>query len=99
MSVRGERFRGPGQFRGRNNNFRRGNPNFGNINDPPEKVVGIFLYRTRNSLTLLWGLFLVRATKKNMAPLINRPVFLENKQKIGIIDDILGKVEDYVLLI
>ena len=53
MSVRGERFRGPGQFRGRNNNFRRGNPNFGNINDPPEKVVGIFLYRTRNSLTLL----------------------------------------------
>ena len=38
----------------------------------------------------------VRHTLDERVPIFNRPVYLENKTKIGVIDDVFGPINEYV---
>ena len=37
----------------------------------------------------------LKATQENV-PYFNAPIYLENKQQIGKVDDVLGPIKDYV---
>lgn len=38
----------------------------------------------------------VKHTLQDRVPIFNRPVYLENKTKIGVIDDVFGPINEYV---
>lgn len=38
----------------------------------------------------------VKHTLTDRVPIFNRPVYLENKTKIGVIDDVFGPINEYV---
>jgi H/ACA ribonucleoprotein complex subunit 1 len=38
----------------------------------------------------------VKNSNPQRVPIFNRPVYLENKNKIGIVDDVFGPINDFV---
>ncbi len=77
-----------GGFRGRGRGGFRGGR--GMDMGPPERVVvlGEFTHSCE-------GFMVCKATNRE-TPLINRPVYLENKNRIGVVDEIFGPVNAYV---
>lgn len=62
---------------------------------PPERVVeiGVFIKQAEEE-------FLCKAThEKGMVPYFNAPIYLENKAKIGRVEEILGPVTDFFFTI
>jgi H/ACA ribonucleoprotein complex subunit 1 len=41
-------------------------------------------------------LIVLKSANKDTVPFFNAPIFLENKQQIGKVDEIFGPVKDYV---
>ncbi|XP_017051719.1 probable H/ACA ribonucleoprotein complex subunit 1 [Drosophila ficusphila] len=58
-------------------------------NGPPERVIplGNFVYSCQNDLVCKVGI--------QDVPYFNAPIFLENKEQVGKIDEIFGTVRDY----
>ena len=58
---------------------------------PPESVVatGTFLHPCEDMIVL-------KSSNKDTVPYFNAPIFLENKQQVGKVDEIFGPVKDYV---
>lgn len=94
-------FRGRGNSRGGRGGFSRGGGGFsrgggtgGNFRNkfetgPPEKVipVGYFDYACQDDLVC-------KVTIEDV-PYFNAPIYLENKEQIGKIDEIFGNLRDY----
>ncbi|CAM1293228.1 GAR1 (predicted) [Pycnogonum litorale] len=85
---------GSGGFRGGNRGgsrggFRGGGGKFNQDFGPPEHVkeLGYFLHSCENEL--------VCKTTIDDVPYFNAPIYLENKQQIGKIDEIFGSIRDY----
>ncbi|XP_017016736.1 H/ACA ribonucleoprotein complex subunit 1 [Drosophila kikkawai] len=83
----GRGFRGGG-----GGGFNRGGPRGGRgtfDNGPPDRVIplGNFVYSCQNDLVCKVGI--------QDVPYFNAPIFLENKEQIGKIDEIFGTVRDY----
>ncbi|GAA32048.1 H/ACA ribonucleoprotein complex subunit 1 [Clonorchis sinensis] len=82
----GRPFRGRGGFRGG-----RGGGRFDNANQgPPEEVVeaGTFLHPCQEDIVC-------RLTSEKV-PYFNAPVYLQNKEEVGKIDEIFGPIKDAV---
>lgn len=79
--------RGGGFSRGGRGGFGGGNRNFDQ--GPPDRVIpfGYFDYSCQDELIL-------KAELEDV-PYFNAPIFLENKQQIGKIDEIFGNLRDY----
>ncbi len=60
------------------------------MNEPPARVevLGQFEH-------LCEGVVVCKASNK-MAPLINRPVFLADKKKVGVVDEVFGQLNSFV---
>jgi H/ACA ribonucleoprotein complex subunit 1 len=41
----------------------------------------------------------VKNTQPERVPIFNRPVYLENKTKIGVIDDVFGPINEFLFSI
>ena len=95
MSFRGRGgFRGGrGGFRGGRGGFRggsRGGGNFNrNYNEPPDSVVelGALMHTCQDDLVC-------KCTNEKI-PYFNAPVYLENKSRIGKVDEIFGQIRDF----
>ncbi|KAH8252431.1 hypothetical protein KR038_011500 [Drosophila bunnanda] len=88
----GRGFRGGGGGGGGGGGFNRGGPRGGRgtfDNGPPDRVIplGSFVYSCQNDLVCKVGI--------QDVPYFNAPIFLENKEQIGKIDEIFGTVRDY----
>ncbi|XP_022205360.1 probable H/ACA ribonucleoprotein complex subunit 1 [Nilaparvata lugens] len=87
MSFRG---RGGGGFRG-GRGGRGGGGGFNRFQDqgPPEQVIpfGYFTHSCQDDLVL--------KSEVNDVPFFNAPIYLEDKQQIGKIDEIFGTIRDY----
>lgn len=83
----GSNFRGRGGGGGGGNNFRKFDAG------PPERVipVGYFDYVCQDDLVC-------KVTIEDV-PYFNAPIFLENKEQIGKIDEIFGNLRDYYVSI
>lgn len=59
---------------------------------PPEQVVpgGELLHPCEDMIVL-------KSSNKDTVPFFNAPIFLENKQQIGKVDEIFGPIKDYVI--
>ena len=91
------------EFRGNNNNRgsggRRGNDRRGgrggrpkpNWDEPPKEVcyVGTVMHQVE-------GYILVKNELKDKVPIFARPVYINKNKKIGMIDDVLGPINDFV---
>jgi len=91
------------EFPGNNNNRRggghRGNDRRGgrggrpkpNWDEPPKEVcyVGTVMHPVE-------GYILVKNELKDKVPIFARPVYIKDKKKIGMIDDVLGPINDFV---
>ncbi|XP_016064953.1 PREDICTED: H/ACA ribonucleoprotein complex subunit 1 isoform X2 [Miniopterus natalensis] len=95
---------GGGNFRGGGGNFRggggrggfgrgggRGGFNKGQDQGPPEHVVllGEFLHPCEDDIVCKC------TTDENKVPYFNAPVYLENKEQIGKVDEIFGQLRDF----
>lgn len=96
---------GGGNFRGGGGNFRgggggrggfgrgggRGGFNKGQDLGPPEHVVllGEFLHPCEDDIVCKC------TTDENKVPYFNAPVYLENKEQIGKVDEIFGQLRDF----
>lgn len=96
MSFRGRGGRGGGGFRGGRGGggFNRGRPGGfdrgrGYDQGPPETVtpLGHFTWTVENDLVLKIDI--------EQVPFFNAPIYTENKQQIGKIDEIFGNIRDY----
>ena len=60
---------------------------------PPEHVVetGLLMHPCED-------LIVIKSSNKEQVPFFNAPIFLENKQQVGKVDEIFGPVKDYVCL-
>ncbi|EGI67068.1 PREDICTED: H/ACA ribonucleoprotein complex subunit 1 [Acromyrmex echinatior] len=96
MSFRGRGGRGGGGFRGGRGGggFNRGRPggfdkSRGYDQGPPETVtlLGHFTWTVENDLVLKVDI--------EQIPFFNAPIYTENKQQIGKIDEIFGNIRDY----
>lgn len=87
-APRGAPFRG-----GRGGNFRGGRGGQGrqNWDEPPASVIdaGYFMHPCED-------LIIVKNTIQEKVPIFGRPVYLENKKKIGVIDDVFGPIDEFV---
>ncbi|XP_031827401.2 gar1 ribonucleoprotein [Nomia melanderi] len=83
--------RGGGGFRGRGGGFDRGGRNFDQ--GPPEEVtrLGHFTWTVQDDL--------VAKVDIEQVPFFNAPIYTENKQQIGKIDEIFGNIRDYYVSI
>ena len=79
---RGGGGRGGGGFGGRG-----GRDDYG----PPESVVesGTMLHPCEDMIV-------IKSSNKDTVPFFNAPIFLENKQQVGKVDEIFGPIRDYV---
>ncbi|KYM99829.1 PREDICTED: H/ACA ribonucleoprotein complex subunit 1 [Cyphomyrmex costatus] len=100
MSFRGRGGRGGGGFRGGRGGggFSRGRPggfdrSRGYDQGPPETVMplGHFTWTVENDLVLKVDI--------EQVPFFNAPIYTENKQQIGKIDEIFGNIRDYYVSI
>ena len=41
-------------------------------------------------------MIVLKATNKDTVPFFNAPIYLENKQQVGKVDEIFGPIRDYV---
>jgi H/ACA ribonucleoprotein complex subunit 1 len=87
---------GGGNFRGRGGGGHRGGGRggFGRRDEdygPPEQVIetGVMLHPCEDQIVL-------KSSNKDQVPFFNAPIFLENKQQIGKVDEIFGPIRDYV---
>ncbi|XP_016980191.1 probable H/ACA ribonucleoprotein complex subunit 1 [Drosophila rhopaloa] len=84
---------GGGNFRSNGGGFNRGGGRGGGRgafdNGPPERVIalGSYVYSCQNDLVCKVGI--------QDVPYFNAPIFLENKEQVGKIDEIFGTVRDY----
>lgn len=81
--------RGGGRGRGRGGpGGKRDKPNW---NEPPEEVtlVGDVMHAVEGHL-------LVKCILKDKVPIFNRPAYIQDKKKIGMIDEVLGPINEYV---
>ena len=78
---RGGRGGGRGGFRG----------GFQRQEGPPSEVipVGIFMHASEEYIV-------VKNTLPDKVPIFNRGVYLENKQKVGVIDDVFGPINEFM---
>jgi H/ACA ribonucleoprotein complex subunit 1 len=80
---------GRGGFRG----GRGGGPPRQNVWDmgPPATVVeaGVVMHSCEEYIVVMHTLV-------GKVPIFNRPVYLENKTKVGVIDDVFGKINEFV---
>lgn len=77
-------------FRGRGRG--RGGGGRGHYDEgPPEEItrIGRLLHTAEGDLVL--------QTESNMVPYFNAPIYLENKEKIGKIDEIFGPINEYLM--
>ena len=83
-----------GGFRGGRGGFggRGGSrPNF-DMGPPADVIeVGVVMHPCQEYVV-------VKHTLTDRVPIFNRPVYLENKTKIGVIDDVFGPINEYVNL-
>ena len=90
---RGGNFRGGrgGNRGGRGGGFGGGQRN--NWDQPPNSVVqvGHVMHSSEEYLV-------IKHTLPDKVPIFGRPVYLENKTKIGFVDDVFGPINDFVLL-
>jgi H/ACA ribonucleoprotein complex subunit 1 len=58
---------------------------------PPDHVVesGTMMHPCEDMIVL-------KATNKDTVPFFNAPIYLENKQQVGKVDEIFGPIRDYV---
>ena len=58
---------------------------------PPERVIetGSFMHPCDDLIVL-------KSTNKDEVPFFNAPIFLENKEQVGKVDEIFGPIKDYV---
>ena len=93
----GKEFRGNNNNRGGHGNDRRGGrggrggrpkPNW---DEPPKEVccAGTVMHPVE-------GYILVKNELKDKVPIFARPVYIKDKKKIGMIDDVLGPINDFV---
>ncbi|KAH8418153.1 hypothetical protein KR009_001146 [Drosophila setifemur] len=87
----GRGFRGGSSFKPNGGNFNKGSRGGRGTfdNGPPERIIqlGNFSYSCQNDLVCKVGI--------QDVPYFNAPIFLENKEQIGKIDEIFGTVRDY----
>ena len=85
----GQRGGGRGNNRGIKGG-RRGRPK-PNWDEPPEEVVqvGRVMHPVENYI-------LVKNELKDKVPIFGRPVYIKEKKKIGLIDDVLGPINEFV---
>ena len=88
----GNRGGGGGGFRGGNRGgggggYGRRDEDYG----PPESVVdcGLMLHPCEDMIV-------IKSSNKDTVPFFNAPIFLENKQQVGKVDEIFGPIRDYV---
>lgn len=86
--------RGGGNFRGNSRGGRGGaRPSFGgnNWNEPPTSIipVGTVMHPCEEYIVL-------KNDIPDRVPKFNNPLYLENKQKIGVIDDVFGPIKDFM---
>lgn len=88
--------RGRGGFGGRGGSRGGSRGGFGggqrqNWDEPPREVVavGTVLHPCEEYVV-------VKHTLTDRVPIFNRPVYLENKTKIGVIDDVFGPISEFV---
>ena len=58
---------------------------------PPEKVI-----ETASFMHPCDDLIVLKSTNKDEVPFFNAPIFLENKEQVGKVDEIFGPIRDYV---
>lgn len=91
----GKEFRGNnrGGFHGSNRGNNRGGRGRGkpNWDEPPQEVceVGEVMHPVENYI-------LVKNNLKDKVPIFGRPVYIKDKKKIGLIDDVLGPINDFM---
>jgi H/ACA ribonucleoprotein complex subunit 1 len=80
-----------GGFRGGRGGGRGGPPRQNWDQGPPANVieVGTFVNPCEEYIVVKNGL-------PDKVPIFNRPVYLENKTKIGVIDDVFGPINEFV---
>ena len=88
----GKEFQGKNQ-NSRNKNFKggRGGRPKPNWDEPPKEVceVGIVMHPVENYI-------LVKHELKEKVPIFGRPVYIKEKKKIGMVDDVLGPINDFM---
>lgn len=82
---RGGRGRGRG-FGGENRG--RGRPNW---DEPPREVMQV-----GSVMHAVEGYILVKNEKPDKVPIFGRPVYINDKKKIGVVDDVLGPINEFV---
>lgn len=86
------RGRGRGDGRGRGGFGMRGGRGRGREPEgPPDSVVaaGTYMHPVEGSKFML-----LRATLEQRVPMFNAPIYLENKAQIGIVDEVLGPINE-----
>ncbi len=58
---------------------------------PPESVV-----ESGSMLHTCEDMIVIKSANKDTVPFFNAPIFLENKQQVGKVDEIFGPIRDYV---
>ena len=83
--------RGRGNFRGGRGGARGGGRPQQNWNEPPNSIieVGTFMHACEEYI-------IIKNHIKDKVPIFNRPLYLENKSKIGVIDDVFGPIADFM---
>ena len=89
--FRGNNNRGGGGHRGNDRRGGRGGSPKPNWDEPPKEVcyVGTVMHPVE-------GYILVKNELKDKVPIFARPVYIKDKKKIGMIDDVLGPINDFV---
>lgn len=84
----GKEFRG-----GKGGKPQRGGRPKPNWDEPPAEVceVGTVMHPVEEYI-------LVQNQLKDKVPIFGRPVYINNKKKIGLIDDVLGPINEFVRL-
>ena len=85
-NFRGSRGGAPGGGRGGRGGFQRNN-----WNDPPSQVIEVGYVMNPCEEYLV-----IKHTLPDRVPIFGRPVYLENKSKIGLIDDVFGPINEFV---
>ena len=89
--FRGNNNRGGGSHRGNDRRGGRGGRPKPNWDEPPKEVcyVGTVMHPVENYI-------LVKNELKDKVPIFSRPVYIKENKKIGMIDDVLGPINEFV---
>jgi H/ACA ribonucleoprotein complex subunit 1 len=78
---------GRGGFGGGRGGYGRRDEDYG----PPETVV-----ESGSMLHTCEDMIVIKSSNKDTVPFFNAPIFLQNKQQVGKVDEIFGPIRDYV---